>query len=284
MIGKREAPIGVFDSGVGGLTVVQQLQRLLPGEDILYFGDTARAPYGCRRPEEIRAFMRQILAYMHQQGVKLAVVACNTMTALGLEEARRQVPFPVIGMDSGVAEALRASRDGRIGAIATAATIDSGKHARDAAALAPEALFLGQACPDFVPLIEQEQTQSLALRRAAEAYLLPLQQAGVQAVVLGCTHYPVIAPLLQELLGPQVTLIDPAAATARAAQETLRRQGLQAQRQAGRLTLRVSGELQRAERLAKAILQVDAVALSQVSMDEVAPAIEEETIINRLEA
>ena len=276
MTGKHKAPIGVFDSGVGGLTVVQQLRRLLPAEDILYFGDTARAPYGGREPAEICLFMRQILQFMEERGVKLAVVACNTMTAWGLADAQGRFSFPVIGMDSGVSQALQASPGKRIGVIATAATVNSGKHERDAAALCSNAHFLGQSCPEFVPLIEQELLESSELRQAAWAYLQPLRQAGTEAVILGCTHYPVIGSLLREILGAEVTLIDPAAATAQEAKRVLQEQRLEAPQRQGSLRLYVSGDPLRAQRLAAMILQDVQVEILHASM--------EEKEINRLEA
>lgn len=276
MTGKHKAPIGVFDSGVGGLTVVQQLRRLLPAEDILYFGDTARAPYGGREPAEICLFMSQILRFMEEHGVKLAVVACNTMTAWGLTDAQGRFPFAVIGMDSGVSQALQVSPGKRIGVIATAATVNSGKHERDAVALCSDVHFLGQSCPEFVPLIEQEQLESPELRQAALAYLQPLRQAGTEAVILGCTHYPVIGSLLREVLGSGVTLIDPALATAQAARSVLQEQGLEATQRQGRIALYVSGDPLRAQRLASVILQDTQVEILHASM--------EEKEINRLEA
>ena len=276
MTGKHKAPIGVFDSGVGGLTVVQQLRRLLPAEDILYFGDTARAPYGGREPAEICLFMSQILRFMEEHGVKLAVVACNTMTAWGLTDAQGRFPFAVIGMDSGVSQALQVSPGKRIGVIATAATVNSGKHERDAVALCSDVHFLGQSCPEFVPLIEQEQLESPELRQAALAYLQPLRQAGTEAVILGCTHYPVIGSLLREVLGSGVTLIDPALATAQAARSVLQEQGLEATQRQGRIALYVSGDPLRALRLASVILQDTQVEILHASM--------EEKEINRLEA
>ena len=276
MTGKHKAPIGVFDSGVGGLTVVQQLRRLLPAEDILYFGDTARAPYGGREPAEICLFMSQILRFMEEHGVKLAVVACNTMTAWGLADAQGRFPFAVIGMDSGVSQALQVSPGKRIGVIATAATVNSGKHERDAVALCSDVHFLGQSCPEFVPLIEQEQLESPELRQAALAYLQPLRQAGTEAVILGCTHYPVIGSLLREVLGSGVTLIDPALATAQAARSVLQEQGLEATQRQGRIALYVSGDPLRAQRLASVILQDTQVEILHASM--------EEKEINRLEA
>ena len=175
-----------------------------------------------------------------------------------------------------MSQALQASLRKRIGVIATAATVNSGKHERDAAALCSDAHFLGQACPEFVPLIEQELLESDALRQAAVTYVQPLRQARTEAVILGCTHYPVIGSLLQEILGEGVTLIDPAAATAQAAKRVLQEQGLEAPQRQGSLRLYVSGEPLRAQRLAAMILQDAQVEILHASM--------EEKEINRLEA
>ena len=204
------------------------------------------------------------------------MVACNTMTAWGLADAQGRFPFAVIGMDSGVSQALQVSPGKRIGVIATAATVNSGKHERDAVALCSDVHFLGQSCPEFVPLIEQEQLESPELRQAALAYLQPLRQAGTEAVILGCTHYPVIGSLLRDVLGSGVTLIDPALATAQAARSVLQEQGLEATQRQGRIALYVSGDPLRAQRLASVILQDTQVEILHASM--------EEKEINRLEA
>lgn len=198
-----KAPIGVFDSGIGGLTVVKELIRLLPGENIIYFGDTARTPYGCRPPTEILAFMNEILHFFTEQEVKMAVVACNTMTALGMDIAKKHYPFMLVGVNTGIHAAMAVSRNKKIGVIATQATVDSGKHRQAAEAIDPEATVYLQPCPKFVPLIEQEQFEGALIEEAALEYLLPLKKAQVDTLVLGCTHYPFIQQLISRIMGKQ---------------------------------------------------------------------------------
>lgn len=253
---KSHAPIGVFDSGVGGLTVVKELRKLLPQEDILYFGDTARAPYGPRPPEEILRFMYEVLAYFTQRQIKLAVVACNTMTTLGLEQARRDHAFPLVGVNSGVSQALAASRNGNVGIIATQATVASGKHA--AAVLeqsAQSARPHPQACPDFVPLIEAGHFNDELLATAAEQYVAPLQEAGVDVLILGCTHYPCAREVLEKILGPTVLLVDPACETAKETAAVLRDLELLApEERRGKVELYFSGDPERAAQVGIRIL------------------------------
>ncbi len=221
---KKKLPIGVFDSGIGGLTVVKELRELLPGEDIIYFGDTARVPYGPRPPQQILAFMQQILRFFALQPVKLAVVACNTMTALGVEENQGRYAFPLVGVDTGMAAALAYGT--KIGLLATQATVASGKHAEKARMYNACAEVTGVPCHDFVPLIEGCQLSGPAVEAAVADYIAPLRQAGVRSLVLGCTHYPLLTPLIREKVGDAMAIINPALETAAAARELLRQQEL----------------------------------------------------------
>ncbi len=249
-----DAAIGVFDSGIGGLTVVKELTRLLPGENLIYFGDTARAPYGSRPPAQIIDFMHQILRFMAHEQVKMAVFACNTMTALGLETARRHYPFPLVGMNTGARLALKATRNKTVGVIATQATIASGKHGKTIKVIDPGVAVCPQACPKFVPLIEQGELAGPRIEDAALEYLLPLREAGIDTLILGCTHYPMISPLLGEILGPTVRLIDPACETATDARTVLARSGALAGGGSGSLRLCFSALEDRVRRLSTAVL------------------------------
>lgn len=248
------APIGVFDSGIGGLTVVKELLRLLPEENFIYFGDTARTPYGSRSPAEILRFMHQILRFFADQKVKQVVIACNTMTALGGEEAREQYPFLVTGTNTGICSALQATHNKLIGVIATQGTISSGNHGKTIKTLDPHATIYPQACPVFVPLIEGEKMDSLELKRAAEKYLLPLQDAAVDTVILACTHYPFITPLLQSIMGSGVQFIDPARDTAMDARNMLLCDNQLKADGIGSCKLCFSADIDRARRLAAHIL------------------------------
>ena len=215
-------PIGVFDSGLGGLTVWRALRRQLPQERLVYFADTARLPYGDRSPEEILTFVRQILRWMQAQPVKVVVMACNTSSALALEQVQQEFALPILGLILPGAQAALA-QGSRIGVIATAATVKSraySKAIREYSALDPKRFpqpvhCWEQACPAFVPLIEAGQLNSLELQQAAKRYLQPLLRQGIDTLVYGCTHYPLLDPLLKSLLPPSVKRVDPGVALVR---------------------------------------------------------------------
>ena len=222
-----DAPIGVFDSGIGGLTVAREIMRQLPHESIIYFGDTARVPYGPKSPETVRRYAREITGFLREQGVKAVVVACNTATAHALEALRAEQPIPVIGVvEPGATAAVAATRGGRIGVIGTAGTIGSGAYERAIRALAPNASIVARACPLFVPLVEEGWLDSEASRLIAREYLTPVAEAHVDTLVLGCTHYPLLKRLIGETVGGDVRLIDSAEQTAAATRRELDRLGL----------------------------------------------------------
>jgi glutamate racemase len=224
----NEAPVGIFDSGIGGLTVARAIFRQLPAESTIYFGDTARVPYGPKSPDTVRRYSREILDWLLAQRVKAVVIACNTSTAHALEDLRRISPVPVIGViEPGSRAAIAASRS-VVGIIGTAGTIASEAYPRAIRARKPDAQVLQAACPLFVPFVEEGWFDHPALELVAHEYLRPLIAGGVDALVLGCTHYPLLMPLLQRVMGPEVRLIDSAEETARALGEVLRREGLTA--------------------------------------------------------
>jgi glutamate racemase len=223
------APIGIFDSGIGGLTVARAIYERLPGESTIYFGDTARVPYGPKSPDTVRRYSLEILQWLLGQGVKLVVIACNTSTAHALTALREASPVPVIGViEPGARAAVRASEGGPVGVIGTAGTIASNAYAQAIHALAPEIRVEQVACPLFVPLVEEGWFDHPATELVAREYLQPLTAAGVDVLVLGCTHYPLLKPLLGRVMGTSVRLIDSAEETARAVAETLRQQELTA--------------------------------------------------------
>jgi glutamate racemase len=222
MVAPPNAPIGVFDSGIGGLTVVRELMRQLPAERIIYFGDTARVPYGPKSPETVRRYSREITSYLLGEGVKVVVVACNTATAHALPTLQEEFSLPVLGVvEPGARAAARATTTGRIGVIGTAGTIASGAYERAIRALAPHAQIAARACPLFVPLVEEGWLDTPATRLIAREYLAPLAATHVDTLVLGCTHYPLLKPLLAEELGSTVRLIDSAEQTAAATASVL---------------------------------------------------------------
>jgi glutamate racemase len=203
--------IGLFDSGLGGLTVLRQLLARRPRQPCLYLGDTARVPYGQRSPEEIRASAAEVVRWLHHQGVELLVMACNTTNALAFDLAVAEAGVPVVGLIDSTASVLQSLR---VGVLATSATVSSGAYSRAIRANHPAARVVEVACPAFVPLIEAGQLDGPEIEEAAIEYLKPLLQSGVDSVVLGCTHYPLLAPLLERLLPKDVRLVDPAEATA----------------------------------------------------------------------
>ncbi|HEU5153428.1 MAG TPA: glutamate racemase, partial [Gemmatimonadales bacterium] len=211
----NSAPIGIFDSGIGGLTVTHSIFERLPHESTIYFGDTARVPYGPKSPDTVRRYSLEILHWLLGQGVKLVVVACNTSTAHALQALRSESPVPVIGViEPGATAAVSATRGGPIGVIGTAGTIASNAYAKAIHALEPGARVEQVACPLFVPLVEEGWFEHPAAQLIAEEYLGSLRGVGVDALVLGCTHYPLLKPLLGRVMGSQVKLIDSAQETA----------------------------------------------------------------------
>ena len=223
------APIGVFDSGLGGLTVVQALRTRLPHESIIYVGDTARVPYGPKSPDTVRRYAREIADWLVGQGVKAMVVACNTATAHALPHLREVLRIPVIGVvEPGARAAVREDHDGHIGVIGTEGTIASGAYERAIRAIAPNVTITARACPLFVPLVEEGWLDRDVTRIVAREYLQPLVDDRVDAVVLGCTHYPLLKPVLREILGAGVALIDSAEETASETARILRETGVEA--------------------------------------------------------
>lgn len=207
--------IGVFDSGMGGLTVARALLEKLPNESLLYVGDTARVPYGPKSPETVQRYSQQIADWLVGEGVKAIVVACNTATAHALPMLQETMPVPVVGVvEPGARAAVQWAEHGRIGVIGTAGTIASGAYERAIHRLWPSADVVARACPLFVPLVEEGWLDHDATRLVAREYLAPLRDGGVRSLVLGCTHYPLLTETIAREMGPGVRLIDSAAETA----------------------------------------------------------------------
>jgi len=221
-------PIGVFDSGVGGLTVLHECLVTLPHEDFVYLGDHARLPYGPRQLEEVRRFAHEIGAYLERQGVKLIVVACNTATAAALPELQESLRVPVISVIAPEAHAaVQATRNRRIGLLATEGTVASGRYETLVRTLDAGVRLTSVACPRLVPLIEAGETHGEEIAEAVRACAGPLKEEDCDTVILGCTHYPLIRPILQRTFGRDVTLVFSAEETARETAETLTRKGIE---------------------------------------------------------
>lgn len=210
-----ENPIGVFDSGVGGLTVVRALMERLPFEDIIYFGDTARVPYGVKSVETIALYAREITQFLLEQRVKLLIVACNTMAAVAFDVIQGLSPVPVLDViRAGARAAADLSRRKYVGVIGTPATINSNAYARAIHTFDPDIRIFSQACPLFVPLVEEGWLDHTVTRLTAQEYLKPVLCHGIDSLVLGCTHYPLLKPLLQKVVGQGIHLVDSAEAMA----------------------------------------------------------------------
>lgn len=218
----KNAPIGVFDSGVGGLTVVREIMRQIPNEKIIYFGDTARVPYGSKSKETVTRFSKQIVRFLQTHQVKTIVVACNTASAYALEELERETDIPVIGvLKPGAKTAAEVTKNGKIGVIATEATIGSQMYTQYIKELNKQVTIYGKACPLFVPLVEEGLWQDPVTDEIAKRYLTELIDIDIDTLILGCTHYPLIRSTLGRIMGENVTLVNPAYETARELKELL---------------------------------------------------------------
>ncbi|MCI8402777.1 MAG: glutamate racemase [Lachnospiraceae bacterium] len=230
----EDAPIGVFDSGVGGLTVAREIMRQMPDENIVYFGDTARVPYGNKSKTTILRFSRQIVSFLRTKQVKAIVIACNTASAHALDIIEKEQDIPVIGViRAGARTAAAATENGRIGIIATRGTIDSGVYEEVLRHIDPGFQIFGKACPLFVPLVEEGLTHDFITEEIARRYVKDLQYKGIDTMILGCTHYPLLRSLLKKVMGDDVTLVNPAYETAVELLELLEQKGMRRKRQPG---------------------------------------------------
>lgn len=209
------APIGVFDSGVGGLTVAREIMRQLPSENIVYFGDTARVPYGSKSKNNIIRFSRQIIHFLQTKQVKAIVIACNTASALALDVVREEVDIPVLGVvEPGARAALEVTKTGKVGVIGTEATIRSAMYEKIIHTLDPKVSVVGKACPLFVPLVEEGFAKHRVSDEIVDYYLSSFKDTEIDSLILGCTHYPLLRTKIREYMGEQMTLVNPAYETA----------------------------------------------------------------------
>lgn len=248
-------PIGIFDSGLGGLTILKTLSRVLPHEQLIYFGDTMNVPYGAKSKAAVTRFSLDIARFLQQQNVKLIVVACNTASALALPELKKQIPLPILGViDAGARQALRRTRNGHIAVIATEATVKSEAYPKALHQLQKSVRTVQRACPLFVPLIEEGWQHPAAGEAIIADYLRPLVKSGADTLILGCTHYPVIKHKIAKYTGKQIQLVDAAQAVAEEVTECLTRSGQLRTSGRGGLRIYASDDTARFKRLAKHIL------------------------------
>lgn len=221
------APIGVFDSGIGGLTVAREIMRNLPMEKIVYFGDTARLPYGSKSKETILRYSRQIVQFLQKQHVKAIVIACNTASALALDDLEKEMDIPIIGVvKPGANVAARETINGHVGVIATEATIRSNMYTELIQKINPEITVIGKSCPLFVPLVEEGWRKDPITEMVARRYLEELQRQEIDTLILGCTHYPLLRSMIGEIMGEGVRLVNPAYETSMALKQLLKEKNL----------------------------------------------------------
>jgi len=219
--------IGIFDSGVGGLTVLKEITRVLPQEDTIYLGDTARVPYGTKSPETVTRYAHEITAFLVKREIKLLVTACNTASAVSLESLKKHYSIPIVGViEPGARSAACATRSGKVGVIGTEGTIRSSAYTRAIKRINPEIEVITRPCPLFVPLAEEGWVDNEVARLTARIYLRGLKDDGVDTLVLGCTHYPILKGIIAETMGTEVRLVDSAEETAHTVAEILRNRNL----------------------------------------------------------
>lgn len=269
----NELPIGVFDSGVGGLTVAREIMRQIPNEKIVYFGDTARVPYGSKSKETVTRFSRQIVRFLQTFQVKTIVVACNTASAYALDELEREIEIPIIGVvKPGAKTAVEVTKNGRVGVIATDATIGSQIYTKYIKELNKDVTIYGKACPLFVPLVEEGLWQDPVTDEIARRYLTELIDIDIDTLILGCTHYPLIRSTLGKIMGEQVTLVNPAYETARELKELLEQKGLLNQEPpklgANQYLFYVSDGAEKFKRFANSIIKYGILSAKTINIEE----------------
>ncbi len=265
----KKQPIGVFDSGLGGLTILNALHRELPHENLIYFGDTANVPYGSKSKAAVTKFSLAIARFLESLGVKLIVVACNTASAQALAELQRRISVPVMGViEPGAERAAQTTRNGRIAVLGTEGTVKSNAYPKAILKRSPQARIIQQACPLFVPLVEENWGKKPAAELIAREYLARVQKSGADTVILGCTHYPILKPVLRKILGKHVTLVDSADTLAQAARAFLTARGQAAAQGKGCVRLYASDDPARFKRLAGYLLpgKIGAVRLKKLDL------------------
>ena len=275
MNANTELPIGIFDSGIGGLTVVRQIHRVLPHEDLVYLGDTARVPYGTKSPGTVVRFACEDTQFLIQQNVKAVVVACNTVSAWALPTLERKFSVPIFGVITpGAQAALKRSRNRRIGVIGTTTTVRSQAYSRAILARDDSARVFARACPLLVPLVEEGWTNHRITQAVLRAYLSPMLRRRIDTLVLGCTHYPLLKKVIRGVVGKEVALVDSAESCAQFLSERLgdTRMLARARRRAGVIQPFVTDEVERFDEMAKRFLGVPTDPAWKVDLPAVAPA------------
>ena len=269
---KKTAPIGVFDSGVGGLTVAREIMRNLPKEDIVYFGDTARVPYGSKSKDNIIRYSRQIIHFLQTKGVKAIVIACNTASALALDTVKDEFDIPIIGVvEPGARAALAVTENKKIGVIGTEATVRSSMYEKIIKGINPEVSVIGKACPLFVPLVEEGFKKHQVTDEIIDYYLAGLKKSDIDALILGCTHYPLLRSKIREYVGDTITLVNPAYETAMDLKRILQEMDMEnpdIEGDHGSYSFYVSDAADKFKQFANSILPYDIETTKQVNIEE----------------
>ena len=269
---KNAAPVGVFDSGVGGLTVAREIMRQLPNENLVYFGDTARVPYGSKSRDNIIRYSRQIIHFLKTKGVKAIVIACNTASALALDVVREESDIPIIGVvEPGARAALQITQTKKIGVIGTEATVQSAMYGKIIKGLDPTVSVIGKACPLFVPLVEEGFAKHKVTEEIIDYYLASMKESDIDSLILGCTHYPLLRSRIRAYLGDKIQLVNPAYETAMELKYILKESGMENAGKEGEhatYSFYVSDAADKFKQFANSILPYDIETTQQINIEE----------------
>ena len=269
---KNAAPVGVFDSGVGGLTVAREIMRQLPNENLLYVGDTARVPYGSKSRDNIIRYSRQIIHFLKTKGVKAIVIACNTASALALDVVREESDIPIIGVvEPGARAALQITQTKKIGVIGTEATVQSAMYGKIIKGLDPTVSVIGKACPLFVPLVEEGFAKHKVTEEIIDYYLASMKESDIDSLILGCTHYPLLRSRIRAYLGDKIQLVNPAYETAMDLKYILKESGMENAGKEGEhatYSFYVSDAADKFKQFANSILPYDIETTQQINIEE----------------
>ena len=269
---KNAAPVGVFDSGVGGLTVAREIMRQLPNENLVYFGDTARVPYGSKSRDNIIRYSRQIIHFLKTKGVKAIVIACNTASALALDVVREESDIPIIGVvEPGARAALQITQTKKIGVIGTEATVQSAMYGKIIKGLDPTVSVIGKACPLFVPLVEEGFAKHKVTEEIIDYYLASMKESDIDSLILGCTHYPLLRSRIRAYLGDKIQLVNPAYETAMDLKYILKESGMENAGKEGEhatYSFYVSDAADKFKQFANSILPYDIEPTQQINIEE----------------
>ena len=272
MESRKTAPVGVFDSGVGGLTVAREISRQLPKENIVYFGDTARVPYGSKSQNTIIRFSEQIIRFLKTKQVKAIVIACNTASALALNAVRDEFDIPIMGVViPGARAAVEATKNRKVGVVGTDATVQSGMYTKVIREMAPDITVIEKACPLFVPLVEEGFKEHVVTQEIIEYYLESMKHTDIDAMILGCTHYPLIRSKIREYMGDRIQIVNPAYETAMDLKKMLEERGMAndgTTEQHSRYSFYVSDAAEKFRRFANTVIPFDVPTTNVVNIEE----------------